>query len=73
MAFVFLFFGVGVEERRSLVVVREYLLIFYRKKKYNKKLFSRSISIKFNISCVYAVEVGRVLVALPDFKSGVSG
>ncbi len=73
MAFVVFFLGVRVEERRNLVIVREYLLICYRKKKHNKKLFSRSISIKLNFTWVNAVEVGRVLVALPDFKSGVSG
>jgi hypothetical protein len=44
-----------------------------RRWKYNKKLFSRSISIKLFLSLEDAVEVGRVLVALPDFKSGVAG
>ena len=61
MAFVVMFLGLEVAVMRI-------------KSKYNKQLFSRSISIKVNMAFIInAVEVGRVLVALPDFKSGVSG
>ena len=75
MAFVILSLGSGLKKKEVLSLLSENTSFsFIEKKKHNKKLFSGSISIKFKTSCYTdAVEVGRVLVALPDFKSGVSG